>query len=117
MVSKKILSKPAPATPGVLAGSAKTKGLSLHVGLNMIDPAHYDGSSGELAACVGDAEAMEALARAQGYGVMNVLRNEQGTREAVINSISEAAGALKSRGRVSFHLLRPWLADIRPQQG
>jgi metacaspase-1 len=94
MVSKKILSKSAHAMSGAKSVGSKPKGLSLHVGLNRIDPAHYDGNDGELGACVGDAEAMEALARAQGYGVMNVLRDDQGTREAVMGSISDAAKQL-----------------------
>lgn len=71
------------------------KGLSLHIGLNEIDPAHY-GNNGELNACISDAEAMRDLAKAQGFGVMNVLTNSQGTRAAVKSGIQEAAKKLKS---------------------
>ena len=39
--------------------------LSLHLGLNAVDPVHYGGWSGELAACERDATDMAALAKAQ----------------------------------------------------
>jgi metacaspase-1 len=74
---------------------ASAKGLSLHVGLNEIDPTHY-GNNGELNACISDAEAMRDLAKAQGFDVMNVLTNSQGTRAAVKAGIEEAAKKLKS---------------------
>ncbi|MCC0030027.1 MAG: caspase family protein [Brucellaceae bacterium] len=75
-------------------GTART-GLSLHVGLNHIDPNHY-GSDGALTACISDAEAMEAIARSQGYEVMDILRDGQGTRDAVMGTIREASRKLKS---------------------
>lgn len=78
------------------AASAGAKGLSLHVGLNYIDPAHYGGSNGELKACINDAEAMQQLALAQGFEVMGVLRDAQGTRGAVKAAFAKAAAQLKS---------------------
>ena len=39
------------------------KGMSLHVGLNRVNPNHYDGWDGELAACEFDAKDMAKLAR------------------------------------------------------
>jgi hypothetical protein len=39
------------------------KGLSLHIGLNRIDPNHYAGWSGTLNACENDARAMQDIAR------------------------------------------------------
>jgi metacaspase-1 len=76
--------------------AAGTRGLSLHVGLNNIDPAHYGGSDGRLEACVNDAEAMEKLALAQGFKVLGVLRDAQGTRQAVKDAFTQAAATLKS---------------------
>jgi metacaspase-1 len=76
------------------AGSRK--GLSLHVGLNEISPDHYGGSNGRLEACVNDAEAMEKLATAQGFEVLAVLRDSQGTRQAVKDQFTQAAKTLKS---------------------
>lgn len=39
------------------------QGISLHTGLNVVDPAHYDGWSGPLNACEADAYAMETICR------------------------------------------------------
>lgn len=76
-------------------GNGSRKGLSLHVGLNQIDFNHY-GTNGRLAGCINDANAMADLARSQGFEVMNVLVDNQGTREAVKSGIADAAGRLKS---------------------
>jgi metacaspase-1 len=71
------------------------KGLSLHVGLNEINPAHYGGSNGRLEACVNDAEDMAKLAAAQGFSVMGVLKDAAGTRQAVKDSFALAAAQLQ----------------------
>jgi hypothetical protein len=73
----------------------KRRGLSLHVGLNEIDPKHY-GSNGALNACIADAEAMKGLAEAQGFDVMGLLINGEGKRSAVIKAIAQAAKDLRS---------------------
>lgn len=38
------------------------KGISCHVGLNRVDPNHYNGWSGPLAACEYDAEDLKIIA-------------------------------------------------------
>ena len=38
-----------------MLGAAKPKGISLHIGLNRVDPIHYAGWKGELVACENDA--------------------------------------------------------------
>lgn len=38
---------------------SKTKGISLHIGLNRVDPAHYQGWDGKLNGCENDAKSME----------------------------------------------------------
>jgi metacaspase-1 len=43
------------------------KGLSIHIGLNHVDPAHYEGWDGELNACIADAQDMQALAKKRGF--------------------------------------------------
>jgi metacaspase-1 len=48
-----------------------TKRYSLHIGLNQVDPAHYNGWSGPLRACEADANDMAAIARALGYAETN----------------------------------------------
>jgi hypothetical protein len=94
--------KPGPKALLVAAKAAKAKpvstgrkGWSLHVGLNRIDPAHY-GSDGALNACVFDAEAMGALAKAGGFDVRATLTDDKGTRDNVIQHIADAAAALQS---------------------
>ena len=50
-----------------------SKGISLHVGLNFVDPEHYDGWDGELQACEYDATDMEVLASSQGFATTKLL--------------------------------------------
>ncbi|MES2923364.1 MAG: caspase family protein [Verrucomicrobiota bacterium] len=76
------------------------KGLSLHLGLNYVDPAHYDGWNGELYACEADANDMTALAKSRGFKPKTLLR-EQVTAKAVKSAILDAAKALK-RGDTFF---------------
>ena len=42
-------------------------GLSLHMGLNAVDPKHYAGWPGELVACEADARDMRAIAKSKGF--------------------------------------------------
>ena len=69
------------------------KGISVHVGLNSLDPAHYAGWEGRLAACEFDAEDMQALSASQGYS-STLLLTKKATRSAVIGAIQDAAGKL-----------------------
>lgn len=70
------------------------KGISLHIGLNQVDPAHYEGWRGELSGCEPDAEDMQALAQGLGYETQ-VLKTAQATRAAVTGAIEAAAGTLR----------------------
>lgn len=71
------------------------KGLSLHIGINSVDPNSYAGWSGPLTACEADAGDMEALARSRHFEP-NVLLTNQATREAVIKAVLTAASALEA---------------------
>jgi metacaspase-1 len=71
------------------------QGLSLHVGLNEVEPAHYR-SKCELAGCVGDGEALQTLAQQAGLVSLGLLTDARATRNAVADGIREAAGALES---------------------
>lgn len=71
------------------------KGISIHIGLNYVDPDRYDGWDGELVACEYDAKDMAALAKAQGFKPSILLRSKA-TAKAVITAIQKAAGVLKS---------------------
>ncbi|WP_310727852.1 caspase family protein [Streptomyces sp. N2A] len=70
-------------------------GLSLHVGLNQVDPARYGGWDGRLVACENDAHDMAALARGAGFAP-TVLLTADGTVERVTAELRKAAKTLKS---------------------
>jgi hypothetical protein len=72
----------------------KSKGISLHIGINVVDPNHYDGWSGPLQACEYDASDMMALAKQQGFDASQLLTT-QATRDAVKKKIKEAATSLE----------------------
>jgi hypothetical protein len=75
--------------------TANPKGLGLHVGLNFVDPKHYGGWDGELAACENDAHDMAALAKTRGIK-SSALITKKATRAAVLAGLRSAAKALKS---------------------
>jgi metacaspase-1 len=71
------------------------RGISVHLGLNRIDPAHYDGWDGALNACEFDANDMKAIAEGRGFEP-TVLLNEAATSQAVVAAIEGAAQQLGS---------------------
>lgn len=76
------------------------KGLSVHIGLDRVDPTHYrdewgDPWDGPLEACEADARDMQALAEAQGF-TTRLLLTEQATSQNVIEAINQAAEGLES---------------------
>jgi hypothetical protein len=58
-----------------------SRGLSLHIGINHVDPGHYNGWDGALRACEFDARDMEAIANERGFE-STVLLTKQGTADA-----------------------------------
>lgn len=71
------------------------KGISLHVGLNSVDPKHYGGWNGPLAACEFDARDMRQIANKLGY-TSKLLLTEQATYDAVTDAIRTAAKKLST---------------------
>ncbi|CAL9362426.1 hypothetical protein SUDANB120_00694 [Streptomyces sp. enrichment culture] len=69
-------------------------GLSVHVGLNSVDPAAYGGWDGRLLACENDARDMAAVARAAGFEP-TVLLTPEGTVDRVTAELRKAAGRLE----------------------
>lgn len=69
------------------------QGISIHIGLNAVSPAHYAGWSGVLNACEADANAMADIATGQGFTVHKFL-TAQATRENCMNAIRDAADRL-----------------------
>ncbi|MFB7538847.1 caspase domain-containing protein [Streptomyces zaomyceticus] len=68
-------------------------GLALHVGLNRVDPARYEGWDGTLIACENDAHDMARLARNAGFE-STVLLTPDGTVANVTTVLGEAAARL-----------------------
>ncbi len=80
-------------------------GLSIHIGLNSVDPNHYTDQNGNpwpgyLVACESDARAMKAIADTQGF-TSQILLTQQATSDAVIAAIRAAAAKLQ-RGDILF---------------
>lgn len=70
-----------------------TKGISLHIGLNYVDPIHYSGWDGKLNAAEYDANDMYLIAKSQGLQASKLIRAEA-TRNAVISTIKKLATTL-----------------------
>ena len=71
------------------------KGLSIHIGLEYIDPVHY-GSDGALRTCGKDALDMREIALAQNFSDIKLLMNEDANRVSVASAIRVASEELKS---------------------
>ncbi|WP_055551535.1 caspase family protein [Streptomyces sp. NBRC 110028] len=76
-------------------------GLSVHIGLNQVDPVAYDGWNGELSAGEQDAADMARLAGAAGFEVTGPLLTGAATAEAVTSALETAAGRL-AEGDILF---------------
>jgi len=67
-----------------------TTGFSLHIGINQVDPNHYDGWEGHLKACENDACDMKKLAEKVGYKAEKLL-TPHATRKNVTSAIKKVA--------------------------
>lgn len=76
--------------------NSNRKGQALIIGLDSVDPAHYNGWDGKLSICEKDAEDVKStIADAQGF-TSDLLLTKNATRTAVRNSITNAAQKLNS---------------------
>lgn len=71
------------------------RAVSVHIGLNAVNPASYEGWGGELAACEFDAKDMAAIAKSKGMNA-KILLTKDATRQNVLAAIRGAAKLLKS---------------------
>lgn len=78
-----------------MATAKKPKALSLHIGLNLVNPAAYGGWDGPLAACEFDARDMATLARGKGM-TPTVLMTKKATRAATLAALRKAAKSLQA---------------------
>ncbi|MCC6410711.1 MAG: S8 family serine peptidase [Saprospiraceae bacterium] len=80
--------------PNVMnASSALVKAISLHIGINNVDPGYYKGHVPPLSGCISDMEKMEALAKTKGFSTQT-MRNSEATREAILQFLVEQSGEL-----------------------
>ncbi len=93
MSTRRIATATAAAT--TTATTRPARAVSLHLGLNTVDPKAYEGWSGPLAACEFDARDMAALARGRGIQP-TVLLTKKATRAALLAGLRQAAKALKA---------------------
>jgi hypothetical protein len=70
------------------------KGYALTVGLNAVDPRHYEGWKGELVACEADATDMATVLKTRGFQVATLL-TKQATRDTVLQHLTEIAALAK----------------------
>jgi hypothetical protein len=75
--------------------ATRHKSISLHIGLNAVNPADYSGWSGDLAACEFDANDMAAIAKSKGMK-STVLLTRKATRANALAGIRAAAKQLKT---------------------
>lgn len=85
-------------------------GLSLHSGLNAVDPVHYDGWDGALAACEFDAADMAELAAKRNFETTPLL-GAKATAKAVVAAIRKAAKRLS--GGDIFFITSPQISQLR----
>lgn len=76
-----------------MQGGMMARGISLHIGLNRVDPANYDNWDGALDACEFDANDMQAIAESQGFETSKLLTADA-TSEGIIAAIEQAASEL-----------------------
>ena len=77
------------------------RGMSVHIGLNAVDPDHYSGWDGALSACEFDANDMEAIAEKRGFEPRTKLLTREATSDAITKAIESAAGELE-QGDIFF---------------
>jgi len=71
------------------------RGISIHIGLNHVNPTAYGGWDGELAGCINDARDMKAIADSLGY-TSTIVTDAQATAAEVARLIGQAARQLSS---------------------
>ena len=69
------------------------RGLSLHIGVNEVDPDHYHGWDGKLDACENDCDVMQSIAQCRKFETRQ-LKSAEATRGEVSGAIQKAATEL-----------------------
>jgi hypothetical protein len=87
--------QPVPHQPVSQPGSGMA--ISLHIGVNRVDPTKYAGWNGALSGCENDARTMTEIARTEGFTTTQLF-SQQATSGAVLGEIANAAGRLGPAG-------------------
>jgi hypothetical protein len=82
-------------TGGGVKGGGRT--MSVHIGLNRVDPAKYGGWDGRLSGCERDAQTMTDIAQAEGFAFRQLL-SPQATSVNILQEIRRAAQTLRAGG-------------------
>lgn len=70
------------------------KGISIHIGLNYINPRHY-GCRGQLPFCKNDANVLADIAVKEGFKLQDKLINEKATSTNLLNALNKASTSLE----------------------
>lgn len=73
-----------------------TKGFSLFIGLNGVNPLHYAGWNGYLQCCENDVKGVKEIADQEGYTNIETLLTKKATRKKVYNALQKAAELVNS---------------------
>ncbi len=73
-----------------------SKSISIHIGMEYIDPEYYNGNDGKLATCGKDSLDMQDIAVTQNFESTQLLLNEGATRDTVKEAIELASKTLTS---------------------
>jgi|SRR3954447_4486190 hypothetical protein len=92
------------------------KGYSIHIGLNLVNPAHYGGWDGRLRACEADANDMAAIARSLGYAHSTTLLTKDATSPRVISEVLRLSRTLRSGDILLRGAARRWCSDWRRRE-
>jgi hypothetical protein len=81
------------------AGQAPATGatVSLHIGINRVDPSKYGGWDGALAGCENDARTMAAIAAAEGFSVRHLV-SPAATAATILDEVRRVARSLSAGG-------------------
>ena len=93
------------------------KGLSLHVGVNTVNPAHYTNNMPSLTGCENDAESMRLIAKSRNFTNMKLV-GTQATRNAVIMVINRASEVLENGDTffLTFSGHGGWIRDFNSDE-
>ena len=94
-----------------------SRGISIHIGLNMIDaPSEYYGASEPLTTCIQDSFDMKEIAESQGFEHTLLLLDDEATADGVKEAIVDASELLE-RGDILFISYSGHGASIADENG